>query len=270
LKALLLTLFSDYHKLTFFYYAEAYVNFNPLVVDIFKQYKIRIWMSAVNPASVVNPAGVIQIQPPSAIGPGAILPPRSNAPAAVGPGFGSPSYRQNDQQRPRNNATQPQFDDIMYAYNQQVAGFPGAQFQNQGYNQYGQHPGYGQQFNRFGGYPVPGGYPAGTVGGSPMNHGGYYPPSTFSSSPAYHQVGSNAGYRGAAPASFPGPVSTYPGGYSGASAGNPAYSGVPFGGYPNSGAGGVYSGGPGYGGNGGYYDPSMVAGMANMNLDGSK
>lgn len=96
----MLTSFSDYHKLTYFYYAEAYVNFNPLIVDIFKQYKIRIWMSAVNPASVVNPAGLMQIQPPSAIGPGAILPPRSNAPAAaVGPGFGQSNYRQND--RPR-------------------------------------------------------------------------------------------------------------------------------------------------------------------------
>ena len=47
---------SDYHKLTYYYYADSYVNFNELVTDLFKQYKVRIWMSAVNPASVVNPA----------------------------------------------------------------------------------------------------------------------------------------------------------------------------------------------------------------------
>lgn len=91
---------SDYHKLTYFYYAEAYVNFNDLVTDLFKQYKVRIWMSAVNPASVVNPAGLMQIPPPSAIGPGAII--HSSAPTSsltVGPGFGSSSYRGNEQQQ---------------------------------------------------------------------------------------------------------------------------------------------------------------------------
>lgn len=77
---------ADYHKLTYFYYAESYVNFNDLVTDLFKQYKVRIWMSAVNPASVVNPAGG-----PSAIGPGAILH-RSNNSPSVG-GFGPGSYR---------------------------------------------------------------------------------------------------------------------------------------------------------------------------------
>lgn len=95
----LLTFHSDYHKLTFFYYAEEYVNFNDLVTDVFKQYKIRIWMSAVNPASVVNPAGLNQIQPPSAIGPGAIIHTRTtNAPTAIGPGFGNQTYRQQPQQ----------------------------------------------------------------------------------------------------------------------------------------------------------------------------
>lgn len=42
---------SDYRKLTFFYYAEEYINFNDLVTDLFKVYKTRIWMSAINPAS---------------------------------------------------------------------------------------------------------------------------------------------------------------------------------------------------------------------------
>lgn len=82
----LLTHIRDYHKLTYYYYAEAYVNFNELVTDLFKQYKVRIWMSAVNPASVVNPAGIMNVQPPSAIGPGAIL--HSNAGRSRGVGFG--------------------------------------------------------------------------------------------------------------------------------------------------------------------------------------
>lgn len=81
---------ADYHKLTYFYYAESYVNFNDLVTDLFKQYKVRIWMSAVNPASVVNPAGG-----PSAIGPGAILNRGGPNAPSVG-GFGSGGFRGND------------------------------------------------------------------------------------------------------------------------------------------------------------------------------
>lgn len=51
-------------------------------------------MSAVNPASVVNPAGMSQIPPPSAIGPGAIITSNSgNASSSVGPGFGSNTHR---------------------------------------------------------------------------------------------------------------------------------------------------------------------------------
>jgi len=83
---------SDYHKLTYYYYADSYVNFNELVTDLFKQYKVRIWMSAVNPASVVNPAAPnpMRIPPPSAIGPGAIIKPGSgNSPLPVGSGFGA-------------------------------------------------------------------------------------------------------------------------------------------------------------------------------------
>jgi hypothetical protein len=87
-----LTILRDYHKLTFFYYAEEYVNFNELVTDLFKQYKVRIWMSAVNPASVLNPAGMAQVPPPSAIGPGAIMN-SQNSNSTVGPGFGSNIHR---------------------------------------------------------------------------------------------------------------------------------------------------------------------------------
>ena len=45
----------DWKKLTFYYFAETYVNFNPLVTDLFKIYKTRIWMSAINPASFASP-----------------------------------------------------------------------------------------------------------------------------------------------------------------------------------------------------------------------
>lgn len=57
-------MFSDYRKLTFFYYAEEYINFNELVTDLFKVYKTRIWMSAINPASytVMNPNNIVRPQ----------------------------------------------------------------------------------------------------------------------------------------------------------------------------------------------------------------
>jgi cell fate regulator YaaT (PSP1 superfamily) len=46
----------DYKKLTFYFYAEQYVNFNDLVSDLFKVWKLRIWLSAVNPNSYPPPA----------------------------------------------------------------------------------------------------------------------------------------------------------------------------------------------------------------------
>ncbi|KAL9595020.1 MAG: hypothetical protein Q9219_006689 [cf. Caloplaca sp. 3 TL-2023] len=59
----------DWKKLTFYYFADAYINFNPLVTDLFKIYKTRIWMSAINPASFASTATALQ--PPSGLGPGA-------------------------------------------------------------------------------------------------------------------------------------------------------------------------------------------------------
>ena len=47
----------DWKKLTFFYFADSYINFNPLVTDLFKIYKTRIWMSAINTAAIGSPAG---------------------------------------------------------------------------------------------------------------------------------------------------------------------------------------------------------------------
>lgn len=63
-------LFRDWKKLTFYYFADAYINFNSLVTDLFKVYKTRIWMSAINPASFATPS--LGLQAPSGIGPGAV------------------------------------------------------------------------------------------------------------------------------------------------------------------------------------------------------
>jgi hypothetical protein len=60
----------DWKKLTFYYFADAYINFNSLVTDLFKVYKTRIWMSAINPASFASPT--LGLQAPSGIGPGAV------------------------------------------------------------------------------------------------------------------------------------------------------------------------------------------------------
>ena len=65
----MLTHHRDWKKLTFYYFADAYINFNPLVTDLFKIYKTRIWMSAINPASFITPSTGLQL--PSGLGPGA-------------------------------------------------------------------------------------------------------------------------------------------------------------------------------------------------------
>lgn len=72
--------------MTFYYFADNYINFNSLVTDLFKIYKTRIWMSAINPASFASPSIG---QTPSGIGPG-----------AVGVGRNAPNdRRQNPQQQ---------------------------------------------------------------------------------------------------------------------------------------------------------------------------
>jgi hypothetical protein len=60
----------DWKKLTFYYFADSYINFNSLVTDLFKIYKTRIWMSAINPASFASPT--LGIQAPSGVGIGAV------------------------------------------------------------------------------------------------------------------------------------------------------------------------------------------------------
>ena len=58
---LVLIRFRDWKKLTFYYFADSYINFNPLVTDLFKIYKTRIWMSAINPASFITPSTGLQL-----------------------------------------------------------------------------------------------------------------------------------------------------------------------------------------------------------------
>jgi hypothetical protein len=204
--------------LTFYYYAEHYVNFNALVADLFKQYKIRIWMSAVNPASVVNPNGQTQIQPPSAHGPGAILHTRTtNAPVSIG-GFGNNAFRATEQHGKcwfntdcrnhsanlntgsgsgrgrRNMAQNINYDEGQLAFSQQLPQYPVVQTQYQ-VPQFGhQHMAPPPMYNRFA-------YPNATASGSPMNYDGNYygPPATYSTSPAFNQAASGPSYRGGYP-----------------------------------------------------------------------
>jgi hypothetical protein len=63
LQVRLLTQGRDSKKLTFYYFADNYINFNHLVTDLFKIYKTRIWMSAINPASFQTPTASLGIQP---------------------------------------------------------------------------------------------------------------------------------------------------------------------------------------------------------------
>ncbi|KAF2262702.1 PSP1-domain-containing protein [Lojkania enalia] len=189
---------ADFHKLTYYYYAEAYVNFNDLVTDLFKNYKVRIWMSAVNPASVVNPAGLMQVPPPSAIGPGAIIPSNSNPTSfAVGPGFGASAFRSHEQYGRSNTAVthpQGQYDESYYPFAHQMPGYPGQPpytMQQWAQGQHGQ-----DMYGRYPGYPAAATYPNATASGSPMNYGGYYPPGTYSSSPSFNTPSSAAPYRG--------------------------------------------------------------------------
>lgn len=98
----------DWKKLTFYYFADAYINFNSLVTDLFKVYKTRIWMSAINPASFASPS--LGLQAPSGIGPGAVGVSRSTQserrpqPAEQQPPYGLPQagrgYPQSVYQQP--------------------------------------------------------------------------------------------------------------------------------------------------------------------------
>lgn len=62
----------DWQKLIFYYYADHFINFKGLVNDLYKLYKVRLWISAVNPASF-SPNAINQ--PSTGTGPGAITSP---------------------------------------------------------------------------------------------------------------------------------------------------------------------------------------------------
>ncbi|KAJ9654963.1 hypothetical protein H2198_006077 [Neophaeococcomyces mojaviensis] len=53
----------DGKKLTFYFFSTEYINFNSLVTDLFKLYKTRIWMSAINPASFQSPVSQLGLTP---------------------------------------------------------------------------------------------------------------------------------------------------------------------------------------------------------------
>merc|ERR1712000_234908 len=79
----------DSKKLTFYYFADSYINFNNLVTDLFKVYKTRIWMSAINPASFQTPTASLGL-----------------VPAPAGQSFGA-NEGANGRQRPYGGRQQP-------------------------------------------------------------------------------------------------------------------------------------------------------------------
>ncbi|EPE06241.1 psp1 domain-containing protein [Ophiostoma piceae UAMH 11346] len=139
----------DWKKLTFYYFADAYINFNSLVTDLFKIYKTRIWMSAINPASFASqPLG---LQAPSGIGPG-----------AVGVGRGAPAS-----ERRQTQSSEP-IQQIQQA--QQIQQIQQMQ------------PAYAAAPATHGGYPGGmGQQPPSGVGGGPTGAGNY--PASFSYGP---------------------------------------------------------------------------------------
>jgi hypothetical protein len=61
------------------------------------------------------------------------------------------------------------------------------------------NPYQNQRFNQqvYGNYPMQAStYPNATASGSPMNYGGYYPPTTYGASPAYGAATSGPAHRG--------------------------------------------------------------------------
>ncbi|KAI9733568.1 MAG: hypothetical protein M1834_003170 [Cirrosporium novae-zelandiae] len=103
----------DWKKLTFYYFADTYINFNSLVTDLFKIYKTRIWMSAINPASFASPSAGLQL--PTGLGAG-----------NLGHGRGSPGDRRRHHEQSYGNRSPgsfPQPDVGRDADSLQVGGF---------------------------------------------------------------------------------------------------------------------------------------------------
>lgn len=89
--------YRDWKKLTFYYFADEYINFNSLVTDLFKVYKTRIWMSAINPASFQTPVGGLQI--PGAVG--------SSGPSGFGSDIDQYASRRQQRQQPSSTSAGP-------------------------------------------------------------------------------------------------------------------------------------------------------------------
>jgi hypothetical protein len=140
--------------------------------------------------------------------------------------------------------------------------------------------GQGQRMNQqvYGNYPMQaGGYPNATGSGSPMNYGGYYPPTTYGASAGYGAASGGAAYRGgytSTGAAGPSATTTTAGpSYNQYS--NPYYkaaSTTPS--IPNLSAGtaGSYGNGNGHAAASGSaynagYDPSLIAAMQNMSFN---
>jgi hypothetical protein len=261
------------------------VNFNELVTDLFKQYKVRIWMSAINPASCVNPAGNMQVQPPSAVGPGAIMRSNANPSLAVGPGFGHNSHpRAGQYGKLLSSLPSPRICSLPFTGRGQHAQHaPQANF-DEGYNAFSyQLPNYNAQANfnmspwaaqgsrynqqTYNAFPMQSaGYPNATASGSPMNYGAYYPPPT----PAYGAATASTGYRGGQPGGQP--YTPTAGQAYGQYNSNQYYKGSNASGAQNStgtGTTGAYGNGSTATAGASYnsgYDPALVSGMQNMSF----
>lgn len=156
----------DWKKLTFYFYSTEYINFNLLVGDLFKIYKTRIWLSAINPAAFRSRPN----QPPSSIGPGAIQPgssPRTMNPTASSffvPRAGGHSNYADDM---TGAAQAPSYNEVSaslnHGQNGSRSGFNRPQYLGSGLPSAVEHPwympvgGYGQQgFDApYGGTPSP-------------------------------------------------------------------------------------------------------------------
>lgn len=181
--------YRDWKKLTFYYFADSYINFNSLVTDLFKIYKTRIWMSAINPASFASPT--LGIQAPSGIGPGAVSAGRSS---------GANDRRQNQPQpeqqtpgfAPAGRGFRPPFNQQPFVAERPMPPGSGYPPSNYGYSQPGVFgtsrnttsymPGASPGLDGFPGvaYQQPGEF-------QPMRH--RFPPSQSASSPTHHAQG---------------------------------------------------------------------------------
>jgi hypothetical protein len=156
----------DWKKLTFYFYSTEYINFNLLVGDLFKIYKTRIWLSAINPAAFRSRPN----QPPSSIGPGAI--PAGSSPRTMNPTASSFFVA-------RTGSRSNYADDVTGAVHGQTYEVPGNQVQGQNGSRNGfGRPAYLGSTGLPGASEQPWYMPVGTYGQQPFDvpYGGTPPP----------------------------------------------------------------------------------------------